>query len=278
MKKTLAILLALLAAASVTLAACTDDNGRTPVNNNNDVVDNGDDDTNDTEDDDSNNDDSDTKDTDSNTNNNNDTSSFETVTGTKYAAWNLRLRSQTNTSSDSLVLAEIPAGAKLQLLSTNGTWTKVSYTGETTQEGYVMSKYLAGSSYEYTFTKLEGENVLTLTFNKEKTGNILFYETPSYIENADGTHDRTNVYKDAFKTTSVTDGYTLKLTAHDKTNGWGRVEFVGKVQIGSNAYEFNADNPGVFYVVSKIFTDGRITGADSIFTSGGSVGGSDLVG
>ena len=53
----------------------------------------------------------------------------------------LNLRQSASTSS--AILAQIPNGAKLEVETANGTWSKVSYNNKV---GYVMTKYLAETS------------------------------------------------------------------------------------------------------------------------------------
>lgn len=167
MKKTLALILAMILAASVALVSCenkennigddnddggfvvdfddfgeteapeTDENGETivPETNNN------------------------------NNNNNNNTTTMETVSDTVYVLYSAKIR---ETAKDTgKVVTTVPFGAQLSRTGKNKNWSKVTYNnGTTTYEGYIMNDLVTLNVDTVTFEDKgvagEGEGAATV--------------------------------------------------------------------------------------------------------------------
>lgn len=256
MKKTLAILLALLTAATVALTACSPDD-REPADNNDD------DDIDYVEDEDT--DDKKPKDTsdnddDKNNGNSNNEEEDDKVPAVLYAGVELRLRSSTSTSSENNVVKTVPFGTKLNYVATSGSWYKVTLDGDSA-EYYVQSKWLASGNAAFSFTDCEDADLTVETTSNK----VVFYNSPFVCEDLE-TALQNALLGDGFLKTHFMDGY--KLTAVATNSGWVKVEFVGTIKLSENKTATYAEaNPGVFYVQMKSFTEGRISGLN---TSGGS--------
>lgn len=261
MKKTLAILLALLAAASITLASC--EKKDQPNNDgwddeDNEYVDTDDDDGNDTTND--NNDD--TTNDQNPGNNDNDTptnpSGWVEKNDTVYAGVLLTLRDEPNGDS----IDEIPFGTALSRAETNGTWDKVTYNNKT---GYVMHVLVASTDSAFKFTNVE--TPVAITVNPENTNNVVLYKSPFYIDDSD-LSSANWLCKSGIKPNNLSETYTMKKLAISENKKWVKVEFVGTVTISSNnTATYTAENPGIFYIQATSFNDGRIV--DSTWSSGG---------
>lgn len=270
MKKTLAILLALLAAASITLTSCQND-GREPVNDDNwddqdnEYVDTDNDTTADTSKDTTN----DNNNNNENNNNNNNNSGWVEKNDTVYAGVLLVLRGTPSANGENL--AEIPYGTALARAESNGTWDKVTYGDKT---GYVMHVYVATNNGAFNYTNVE--TPVDISVNANNTNNVIFYTTPFVISNTD-TQAANWLCKSGIKPTNLSEGYTLKKLAVSENKKWVKVEFVGTVTISSNnSATYTAENPGIFYIQAASFDDGRIV--DSTWSSGSGNGSSGALG
>lgn len=266
MKKTLAILLALLAAASISLASCE----KTPENNNdgwddddNDYVETKGDDTDAVETGD------DTADTE-----NTDTDNVPNYTGwvdtndTVYAGVNLRLRTEPSTNSGAL--ATIPFGATISRLQTNGSWDKVTYNGQT---GYVSHTYVSSNAGDFTFTDYAEATAITLS-TAEKANNVLFYKTPfspDQYERFDLDADNV-LLASGVKAANLSEGYVLEKVAISQSGKWIKVKLTGTVTVGGSNKTCDAE---VYYiralafnrkdVVDTTWSSGTVSGGDNAF-------------
>ena len=254
MKKTLAILLALLAAASITLASCEKD-----------PVDTGDgwDDDNDYIDTKDENDDTDgTKDTsdetdDKETESDNTTvpSDWTEATGNIYLGMNVILRSAPNDLASSKTDTKLTFGTALTRVRTNGRWEEVKYNDTLY---YVKSVYTTDNGNNFTFTADEEKPALTI--NPETGNNVCFYKTPFFCDDSEANYGNM-LCKSGIKATHLSEGYTLKKLAVSANGKWIKVEFVGTVTISSsNSATYTAENPGVFYIQALSFTRGDVIG------------------
>lgn len=269
MKKGLALCLAGLMLTAA-LTACKDDTPTTPSgsdadddgyvynnnNNNNNNTDNG---TNGTGDSSTNG---------SGTTNggtNTATGTWVDAAGTFYAGDELRLRTSASSSGTNNIAKTVPLGTQLTRISTNGTWSKVTVSGDST-EYYVSNDWLASNGNDFSFTACEP---VSLTIN-ESSYNIMFFETP--FEAGDEVYYENVVCKSGFKLSNVSQGYTLKKIGTSASGNWIKVEFVGTITISStNVKTYTAEAPGVLYVKMRaIKVHGSIT--DPTYT-GGSFGG-----
>lgn len=266
MKKTLAILLALLAATSITLASCKEDKGSDLddwTDDDNDYVDTGDE-TDDTDESDSktNNDNSDN----GNENNpsNNDNNGWSDASGNLYLGVNVTLRSQPSDSSSYKTDKNLYFGTALTRVRTNGRWEEVKVSGDDTLY-YVKSIYTTTNSGNFTFT--EATDTPALTLSETTNYNVCFYKSPFYSDDND-TNYSNMLCKGGIKANNLSEGYSLKKMAVSTNGGWVKVEFVGTVTISANnTATFTAENPGTFYIQALAFTRGDITGGGDM--SGG---------
>ena len=272
MKKTLAILLALLAATSITLASCKDD-GRSTLDDDwndedNDYVESDDetDDTTDEGDDTSNNQ------TPDDGENENDPpvnpTGWEAKDDTVYAGVKINLRAEASTSSESL--ATIPFGSALSRSETNGKWDKVTYNGKT---GYVSHTYVSLNASDFSFTTYE--TPVDITLSADTTNKVLFYQTPFSPDKFSAFDlDAGNVLlASGVKAENLSDGYTLKKVAISQSGSWVKVELTGTVTIQGSTKTCNGE---VFYIRALAFNRGDIV--DSTWNSGSNPGGDSAFG
>lgn len=261
MKKTLAILLALLMVGSIVFVAC--DGGRTPVGDSFDDEDNdyiGEDDESESG---SEIDSESESESQQGGNNNEDNYGWTETNDTVYAGVNLNLRENTTTTSDKL--ATIPYGAALSRAETNGEWDKVTYNGQT---GYVKHLYVASSGASFDFTAAEGTP--SITVNPQNVNNVIFYQSPFVISNSDKASENW-LCASGIKPANIVGEYTLKKLGVSANGDWVKVEFKGKIEISSNNKVDYSENAEIFYIQAGCFRDGRIV--DSTWSSGSGGGG-----
>lgn len=246
MKKTLAVLLALITAASIALVSCENDN-----NNQDDSWDDG---INDTE---QGNKDTDTDTDESDTNNDTDTDTESETTNNitgwvdtndvVYAGVELRLRAEPNAMSDSNIVKTVPFGTKLTRLSTNGTWDKVKVGTETT-EYYVLDVLVSNNVGNFTFTDYEADKIASLTLNAEEKYNVCFYMTPFYCENQEYNYSNMLAASGIKKSNITSETYSIKKLAVSQNGAWYKVSLVGTVTVGTNVFTYTEAEPGIFYL------------------------------
>ena len=255
MKKTLAILLALLITSSIALVSC-ENNSRTPNSGDwddeNDYVDESDDGTSDTSDESGDS-------TDSGDEGNNSTS----VTGwiekndTVYAGYNMNLYESTSTTSNK-VYDGIKAGDAIARISTNETWDKVSVTvnGET-KTGYVVSKWVSTTN-NFSFTAIDPVKELEVIATD---GNrLVIFKTPHMVMNGTDYDYHNIVCKGGLTAGSFSQGYTLKAVGENAN--WIKVEFVGTITLSSNTETGTTEAPLTLYI-KKSHVKNRIDGFTS---------------
>ena len=264
MKKTLAILLALLMVGSIVLVSC--DGGRTPIGDGFDDEDNdyiGDDESDESGSESDSTTESDSQNANNNNNNNDNNTNYgwTATNDTVYAGVDLNLRDNPNGSK----LATIPFGTSLARSETNGEWDKVTYNGQT---GYVKHLYVATSGASFTFTASEGTP--SISINPENTNNVIFYQSPFYI--GDSNKESENwLCASGLKPAHFVEGYTLKKLGVSNNGDWVKVEFKGKIEVNSNNKVDYSANAGVFYIAARCFKDGRII--DSTWSNENGTGG-----
>lgn len=169
MKKTLAILLALIMSASIALVAC-DNNSDDNIDDDEDfVIDDfgGGDENADKDDAAETNEKGETvkpsgdKNNTSNTNN----TTMQTVNDTVYVLYDANIREQASTKNSSKVIGKAPFGTALTRSQKNSTWSKVTYkdANGATVEGYISNELITTNKQTVTFVKQEkvtgeGEN------------------------------------------------------------------------------------------------------------------------
>ena len=171
MKKTLAILLALIMSTSVALVACSDsaddngDDGDFVVDWENEDLDiNGETEAPETDEN------GETIKAPENTNNggsssNSGATNMEAVNDTVYVLYDANIREKANTKTTTNILGEAPFGTALKRTEKNSTWSKVTYVTDSgsTVEGYIMNELITTNKQTITFVKQEtvvgeGEN------------------------------------------------------------------------------------------------------------------------
>lgn len=166
MKKTLAILLALIMASSVALVSCNKNEDNTGDDNDDEfVVDFGDGEVNgetnkSTEDG--------TGENSNSTSKKEDSDAMTTVNDSVYVLYNANIREQASTKKSVKVLATAPFGKELKRSAMNDEWSKVTFTTESgaTVSGYVSNELVTTNKKTVTFVKQEtvtgeGENQTT---------------------------------------------------------------------------------------------------------------------
>ena len=257
MKKTLAILLALLAAASITLASC-DEEPENPNNgwddDNQYVNESKEDDKTDTSAKDTTAE-SENKETENNNTTTTTPSNWDTVSGNLYLGMNVILRSAANEYDTSKTEVKLPFGTALTRVRTNGKWEEVSYNGDLY---YVKSIYTTTVGDNFTFTEDPAQPALTLS--TETTNNVCFYKTPFYCDDSEANFGNM-LCKSGIKAANLSEGYTLTKLGVSANGKWIKVSFVGTVTIGAtNTVTYTAEDPGVFYIQSLAFTRGDVLG------------------
>lgn len=268
MKKTLAILLALLAAASITLASCE----KEPTTN----VDGWDDDNDyvESKDDDSDMDESDSgsdADNDQGNNGNNTTPSngWTEASGNIYLGMNVILRKAPDELASSKTDKKLSFGTALTRVRTNGRWEEVKISGDETLY-YVKSIYTTDAAGNFKFT--EDAEKPTLTLSTTTDNNVCFYKTPFYCDDSESNFAnmlcKSGIKAVHLKGNAEGETYSLKKLAVSENGKWVKVEFVGTVEISTNnKATYTSDAPGVFYIQALSFTREDIIGGG--ITSGG---------
>lgn len=246
MKKTLALLLALLMITTISLAACKKD--KTPSG-----LDDEDDDnfnavtTDENESESESESDSDTKKP--------ATTEWVDKNDVVYAGVDrLNLRTSASASSSTNIAKKVDSGTKLNRIASNGIWSKVTLDGETT-EYYVSNDWLASNGGDFSFTSC---TPVDLTIN-ESEYLLTFFESPFesddndlYFENA--------VCASGFKKENVKGTYTLKKIGTSASGSWIKVTFVGTIEISSNNVKtFSTEAPGTLYIKQSAITRGVVT-------------------
>ena len=255
MKKTLAILLALLAATTITLASCKEE----PTTN----VDGWDDDndyvaTGDTSDD--------TADTTADTTTDKENGENTNVTGwvekndTVYAGVNeLNIRTSASAANNTNVYKQVNAGTALTRKATNGKWDKVVLEGGET-EYYVLHNFVSETNDNFTFTAVTSETPVLLTLNEGKI--LRLYTTP--FEVYDGNVlNFTNIHARA--AVKAVDGEIKKVAVSN--NNWIKITVKGTVTYDGNTTETFETETEFFlspYAVSK----GRVNDPERPASSG----------
>jgi len=256
MKKTLAILLALLMTATVALVSC-ENNGREPVGGDWDNDDEYEDGETDDESGDENESESDGESESNNDSSNTDIYGWTAKSDTVYAGVNLRLRE--DKSDTSKEICTIPFGASLSRSGTNGTWDEVTYNGNT---GYVLHTWVSANGDDFLFNDVE-----EVTISLQAGKSVMFFKTPIH-HGTDFETDSANVLcasgltvanlKDIMNSDGTTVKTPLSLTkvGVSKSGNWVKVKITGLAKISeTNKKECNGD---VYYVRALAFNRGDI--------------------
>ncbi len=187
---------------------------------------------------------------------------------TVYAGATLKLRSSASKASDNNVVKSVPFGTKLNRTDTNQEWSKVSLDGDS-QTYYVLNAWLASNNGSFTFTDC---TPVDLTIN-QTSNNIMFFKSPFESEDQNAYYANV-ICASGFQHDQVS--YTsLKKTGVSANGLWIRIEFVGTITIGANNTKTYTDTqPGVLYVKMRSIERGDITDP----THSGSVNDPDAVG
>ena len=260
MKKTLAILLALLMVGSIVFVAC-DGSGRTPVGDGFD--DDGDNDYIDESEED-NSESTNATESESQQQTGNDNYGWVDKNDTVYAGYSMNLYENSSTTAG-VIYDGIKVGDALSRISSNGTFDKVSVTvnGET-KTGYVQSKWVSTIN-NFTFNPIDPEKDLTVKATDNKKLSI--FTTPHIVMNGSDYDYHNIVLKGGLTAAAFSEGYSLKAVG-ENTN-WIKVELVGTITLSNNSKSGTADEPLVLYIY-KNHVEGRVDGL-------GSVGGNDNV-
>ena len=172
MKKTLAILLALIMSTSVALVACSDSSSD-DVGDDGFVVDWGDEDLDFDETDAPETDENGEtvkapENTNTNTNSGSTATNMETVNDTVYVLYDANIREKASSKASSKVIGKAPFGVALTRSAMNSTWSKITYKTDSgaTVEGYISNELVTTNKQTVTFIKQEtvtgeGENQTT---------------------------------------------------------------------------------------------------------------------
>lgn len=161
MKKTLAILLALIMTASVALMSCDNSSDDNIDDNEDFVIDDfgGDEDKDDASVETNDKGETVKPNTDKNTTNTNGntTTTMETVNDKVYVLYDANIRDQASTKNASKVIGKAPFGAELTRTQKNSSWSKVSYKDASgaTIEGYISNELVTTNKQTVTFVKQE---------------------------------------------------------------------------------------------------------------------------
>ena len=161
MKKTLAILLALIMTASVVLMSCDNSSDDNIDDNEDFVIDDfgGDEDKDDASVETNDKGETVKPNTDKNTTNTNGntTTTMETVNDKVYVLYDANIRDQASTKNASKVIGKAPFGAELTRTQKNSSWSKVSYKDASgaTIEGYISNELVTTNKQTVTFVKQE---------------------------------------------------------------------------------------------------------------------------
>ena len=166
----------------------------------------------------------------------------------------LNLRTSASASSSSNIAKKVDSGTKLNRISSNGIWSKVTLEGDTT-EYYVSNDWLASNGGDFSFTAC---TPVDLTIN-ESEYLLTFFESPFESDDNDLYFENT-VCASGFKKENVKGEYSLKKIGTSATGSWIKVTFVGTIEISANNKKtFSADEPGTLYIKLSAVSRGVVT-------------------
>lgn len=245
MKKTLAILLALIMSASVALVSCNDNSSDVGDDENDDFV-------VDFEGGNINDKDTDAPETDengetvnkpsggNNTTNTNNNTTMETVNDTVYVLYTANIREQASDKSSVDVLGTAPFGASLTRSEKNNKWSKVTYSKDGTSiTGYIANDLITTNAKAVNFVEKkneDGTDVVTKIKATLNANNAIVRKFPL----ADGYPNTFKVLdSDEFGASSIvaqipkgTDNVTVVSVSEDGV--WAYVKGQGKLYNGGN--------------------------------------------
>ena len=247
MKKTLAILLALIMSASVALVSCNESSNNNVDEDDDFVVDFGENDI-DTQEPETDENGETLKPTNTNTNNNNNNNNnnntsnttMESVNDTVYVLYTANIREQASDKSSVDVLGTAPFGASLTRSEKNSKWSKVTYTKDgSTVTGYIANDLITTNAKAVNFIEKKNEDgsaVITKIKSTINANNAIVRKFPL----ADGYPNTFKVLdSDEFGASSIvaqipkgTDNITVVSVSEDGV--WAYVKGTGKLYNGGN--------------------------------------------
>ena len=246
MKKTLAILLALIMASSVALVSCNKNEDNTGDDNDDEfVIDFGDGEVNgetnkSTEDG--------TGENSKGTSKNEDSEAMTTVNDSVYVLYNANIREKASTKKSVDILATAPFGAELKRSAKNDEWSKVTFTTEsgTSVSGYVSNELVTTNKKTVTFVKQEtvtgeGENQTTVpVVSKLKgTSNYLL----RYYPLASGYPHKVTI--ELGEIGQIQGGTEVTVLEVSEDNMWAKVEVAaGKLNIKNDKGSYGTKEDG----------------------------------
>ena len=225
MKKTLALLLALMMILTVSLTACSD---KTNSNNGDDFDD----------DDDGfvigNNTQTQNTDTDADTDTNN-AGSWEAVSVTIYVLGNgLNIRSAADTK-DSVILGKANIGDSFVATEADSKWYKISYEGT---EAYVSAEYVTINQAEATFEDCEPQTLKIKNTVVDQNGTTDLEKYAKVMLRTDPVVNDTTATKNVLIYTDTTGDQLVKVAAN-KAGTWYKVTYNGSTYyIASGAFKY----------------------------------------
>lgn len=245
MKKTLAILLALIMSASVALVSCNEGGNNIEDENDDFVVDFGGDDIETSEPETDENGEtikpSNTNNTNNSGNNNNSSSTtMESVNDTVYVLYTANIRAQASDKSSVDILATAPFGSSLTRSEKNNKWSKVTYTKDgSTVTGYIANDLITTNAKSVNFIEKkndDGSAVITKIKSTINANNAIVRKFPL----ADGYPNTFKVLdSDEFSAGSIvaqipkgTGDITVVSVSEDGV--WAYIKGTGKLYNGGN--------------------------------------------
>lgn len=258
MKKTLAILLAILAAASISLAACSD-NGKVNVDDEDDddedvdyVNDETGDEDNDTDSDTDK--DTDTDDSGNGNNNTNNTADFVAKNDVVYVGMDgVNLRKTMSTSGTGA--RQVNHKTKLNRISANNKWSLVKLDGDNT-EYYVLNDLIATNGNDFEFDACT--TPVNLTING--TYQVPFYTTPFESPSSNADIKYANVLMaSGVKASMLSSDSVIKKVAVSKSGDWMKISFTGTINFSGGAKTYT---DAEFYIADYTVTKGYVADPD----------------
>ena len=240
MKKTLAILLALIMSASVALVSCSEGSNDIDDGNDDFVVDFGDDIETEAPETDENGETIKPSNTTNTGNNNTNTTTMESVNDTVYVLYTANIREQASDKSSVDILATAPFGTALTRSEKNSKWSKVTYTKDgTTITGYIANDLITTNAKAVNFIEKKNEDgsaVITKIKSTINANNAIVRKFPL----ADGYPNTFKVLdSDDFSADSIvaqipkgTENVTLVSVSEDGV--WAYIKGTGKLYNGGN--------------------------------------------
>lgn len=164
---------------------------------------------------------------------NNDTSNFTAASGTAYILHPVKVRTTPRMASKETV-GTASWGDAVELVESNGTWTKIKFTAEngTTKEGYILDELLTADKAQVTLVSVEAIKAEIYGLGKKEDGTpyTLNVRTTPWNSSKSEEYENVNVLPNiSNEKYSVKDGDEVEKIGNTEDGKWVYIKFTKKV-------------------------------------------------